>query len=93
MYEWIDPQFLRQRREDLIREVETHRPMKMLRIQRKERARLSRECAHHRRDIEEIFLLKKRRSEMGSPRGLRFPSSNSAVVPSTPLGQTRFPQR
>ena len=50
MYEWIDPQFLRQRREDLIREVETHRPMKMLRIQHKEHARLSRECAHYRRD-------------------------------------------
>ena len=51
MYEWIDPQFLRQQREDLIREVEAHRLMKMLRIQRKERAQWSRECAHRRRDF------------------------------------------
>lgn len=51
MYEWIDPQFLRQRREDLIREVETHRLLKMLRIQRRQRVRRSREYARHRIDF------------------------------------------
>ena len=69
MYEWIDPQFLRQRREDLIREVEAHRLMKMLRIQRKERARRSRECAHYRRD----FLLEE--EKVGNGQSERSPVS------------------
>ena len=51
MNEWIDPQFLRKQSEDLIREVEAHRLMKMLRIQRRERARRSREYARHRGDF------------------------------------------
>ncbi len=89
MYEWIDPQFLRQRREDLIREVEAHRLMKMLRIQRKERARRSRECAHYRRDFLEEEKVGNGQSERspvsfkqlrGGPKHASGPDPISAAV-------------
>ncbi len=44
---WEDPHILHQRREDLIREVETQRLIKALRIRRRESARRRKDSRSH----------------------------------------------
>ncbi len=54
MNEWTNPHFVHQRREDLIREVETLRLMKVLRIRRRESARRRKDKRSHGSEVRNV---------------------------------------
>ena len=60
MNERRDPHISHQRREDLIREVETQRPMKVLRMRRRERTRRRKDQRGHGSEVRNVAASRER---------------------------------